>query len=64
MDWNPYSAPAYLFAVQCLNQFSHSRAQLDWVSSAIPIPLINGSESKFEDNPTELFNRVTVKRCK
>ena len=40
---------------------THIRAQLDWVSSGGPIPLINGSGSKFEDNLTELFNRVTVK---
>ena len=60
-DSNPYSAPVYWYTEKRPNQFSHSRVQLVWVSSGFPIPLINGSGSKFEDNSTELFNRVTVK---
>ena len=61
---NSYSAPAYWFAEQCPHQLSHSRAQLDWVRTGVPILLINGSGSKFEDNSNELFNRVTVKKSK
>ena len=57
---NPYFAPGYWFSDQRPNQLSHSRAQLDWVSSLVRIVLINGSGYKFEDNSTELFNRVTV----
>ena len=37
------------------------KSSKDWVSSGVPIPLFNGSESTFEDNSTELFNRVAVK---
>ena len=37
------------------------KSSKDWVSNGVPIPLFNGSGSKFEDNSTELFNRVTVK---
>ena len=45
-----------LVSDQRTNQFSQSRAQLNWVSSGLPIPLINGSGSKCEDNSTELSN--------
>ena len=64
LDSNSYSAPAYWLAETHFYQFSHSIAKLDWGSSRVPIPLINGSGSKFEDNSTVLFNRVTVKKCK
>ena len=61
-DSNPYPAPAYWIADQRPNQLSYSRAQLDWVSRGVLTPLFYGTGlSKFEDNSTELFNRVTVK---
>ena len=47
---------------QCPNKLNYSRAQLNWVSRGVLVPFFYGTSlSKFEDNSTELFNRVTVK---